>query len=102
MKPAFQKDEALLEDIEAARKDDSDTLYTWWLGQSGFLVMCGGKTVLFDPYLSDSLTRKYAETDNKVYHIEPISVRLSYFCPVRQISPQNLVVKDISDSPKEQ
>jgi L-ascorbate metabolism protein UlaG (beta-lactamase superfamily) len=63
MKPAFQKDEALLEDIEAARKDNSDTLYTWWLGQSGFLVMCGGKTVLFDPYLSDSLTRKYAETD---------------------------------------
>ncbi|MCB1122752.1 MAG: MBL fold metallo-hydrolase, partial [Verrucomicrobiae bacterium] len=30
---------------------------------SGFLVMCKGKTVLFDPYLSDSLTKKYAETD---------------------------------------
>jgi L-ascorbate metabolism protein UlaG (beta-lactamase superfamily) len=63
MKEAFQKDDALLEDIEKARKDTSDTLYTWWLGQSGFLVMCAGKTVLFDPYLSDSLTRKYAETD---------------------------------------
>ena len=63
MKSAFQKDGALLADIEAARKDESNTLYTWWLGQSGFLVMCAGNTVLFDPYLSDSLTRKYAETD---------------------------------------
>ena len=63
MKPAFQKNEVLLRDIETARNDDSDTLYTWWLGQSGFLVMCQGNTVLFDPYLSDSLTRKYATTD---------------------------------------
>lgn len=63
MKSAFQKDDALVANIEAARKDESDTLYTWWLGQSGFLVMSGGKSVLFDPYLSDSLTRKYAETD---------------------------------------
>ena len=63
MKAAFQKDDLLLEDIETARKDTTDTLYSWWLGQSGFLVMCAGKTVLFDPYLSDSLTRKYAETD---------------------------------------
>lgn len=63
MKPAFQKDEALLNDISQARKDESGTLHTWWLGQSGFLVMCQGKTVLFDPYLSDSLTRKYEHTD---------------------------------------
>ena len=63
MKPASQKDDALIADIELARKDDSDTLYAWWLGQSGFLVMHQGKTVLFDPYLSDSLTRKYAKTD---------------------------------------
>ena len=63
MKCAFQKDETLLSDIETVRKDNSDTLYTWWLGQSGFLAMSAGKTVLFDPYLSDSLTKKYAETD---------------------------------------
>ena len=63
MKEAFQKDDAFLQDIESARTDDTNALYTWWLGQSGFLVMCNGKTVLFDPYLSDSLTRKYAETD---------------------------------------
>ena len=63
MKEAFQKDEALLQDIEKARNDKSDTLHIWWLGQSGFLVMSTGKTVLFDPYLSDSLTNKYVTTD---------------------------------------
>jgi L-ascorbate metabolism protein UlaG (beta-lactamase superfamily) len=35
----------------------------WWLGQSGFLVAWEGRHLLLDPYLSDSLTRKYADTD---------------------------------------
>lgn len=35
----------------------------WWLGQSGFLLQYSGRYLLFDPYLSDSLTRKYAATD---------------------------------------
>lgn len=35
----------------------------WWLGQSGFLVVTPQASVLFDPYLSDSLTVKYASTD---------------------------------------
>ena len=34
----------------------------WWLGQSGFLLQWNGSCVLFDPYLSDSLTKKYAAT----------------------------------------
>lgn len=38
-------------------------LHLWWLAQSGFLVRCDGKTLLFDPYLSESLTAKYAATD---------------------------------------
>ena len=63
MKQAFLKDDALIREIEDSRSDPSDKLYVWWLGQSGFLVMSAGKTVLFDPYLSDSLTRKYATTD---------------------------------------
>lgn len=62
MIPAFQKDEALLADIAAASSDD-DTLHVWWLGQSGFLVQWAGERLLFDPYLSDSLTKKYAMTD---------------------------------------
>jgi len=57
-----QKDEALLADLEAAAAAP-DKLHVWWLGQSGFLVEHAGERVLFDPYLSDSLTRKYAETD---------------------------------------
>ena len=35
----------------------------WWLGQSGFLLQWQGIHVLLDPYLSDSLTRKYSQTD---------------------------------------
>ena len=57
-----QKDDALLADIAAAPVSD-DLLHFWWLGQSGFLVKTAGIAVLFDPYLSDSLTRKYAATD---------------------------------------
>ena len=61
MKPAFQKDDALLADIARARAEGRARL--WWLGQSGFLLHTRAGTVLFDPYLSDSLTRKYAATD---------------------------------------
>jgi len=61
MKSARQKDEVLLRDIAQARAEARARI--WWLGQSGFLVYLAGKTVLFDPYLSDSLTRKYANTD---------------------------------------
>ncbi|MCH8922697.1 MAG: MBL fold metallo-hydrolase [Planctomycetes bacterium] len=56
------KDDALLADIVAARSE-ADTLHVWWLGQSGFLLQYNGRHLLLDPYLSDSLTRKYAETD---------------------------------------
>jgi L-ascorbate metabolism protein UlaG (beta-lactamase superfamily) len=52
-------DDAFLADVRAA----PDGLHLWWLGQSGFLVAYGGRHLLLDPYLSDSLTRKYADTD---------------------------------------
>lgn len=61
MRSAYQKDDALLADIEQARADKRARL--WWLGQSGFLLFAGDKNVLFDPYLSDSLTKKYAGSD---------------------------------------
>ncbi|MGC4047108.1 MAG: MBL fold metallo-hydrolase [Armatimonas sp.] len=57
-----QKDEALLADIAVAEAD-TEALHVWWLGQSGFLASHNGVRVLFDPYLSDSLTVKYAQTD---------------------------------------
>jgi L-ascorbate metabolism protein UlaG (beta-lactamase superfamily) len=56
------KDAALLADIEAAARDDGH-FRLWWLGQSGFLVQWRGRHLLLDPYLSDSLTTKYANTD---------------------------------------
>jgi L-ascorbate metabolism protein UlaG (beta-lactamase superfamily) len=59
--PCLQKDDALLGDIRDA--DVSHGFAVWWLGQSGFLVKTRGGVILFDPYLSDSLTKKYAGTD---------------------------------------
>ncbi len=62
LEPAYLKDEAFLSDVavHGARGDD---LAVWWLGQSGFLLRSGGRSVLVDPYLSDSLTAKYAGTN---------------------------------------
>ncbi len=59
---ALQKDDALLADIHSTAADDP-RLHLWWLGQSGFLCQQGGARLLLDPYLSDSLTEKYAATD---------------------------------------
>lgn len=55
-------DEVWLADVAAAR-GEPDALHIWWMGQSGFLVQWAGRHLLLDPYLSDSLTRKYAGTD---------------------------------------
>lgn len=61
IQPVLMND-ALLADIAAARRE-ADRLHLWWLGQSGFLVQWQGRHLLIDPYLSDSLTKKYANTD---------------------------------------
>jgi L-ascorbate metabolism protein UlaG (beta-lactamase superfamily) len=58
----FLKDDAFLADVAAARSR-TDELHVWWLGQSAFLLQWRGRHVLMDPYLSDSLTEKYARTD---------------------------------------
>ena len=57
MRSPFLQDDAFLADVRAGERPR-----IWWLGQSGFLVRWHGKYVAFDPYLSDSLTRKYATT----------------------------------------
>jgi L-ascorbate metabolism protein UlaG (beta-lactamase superfamily) len=58
----LQVHDALLADIRASdRRDGSFRL--WWLGQSGFLLQWQGVHVLLDPYLSDSLTKKYSQSD---------------------------------------
>ena len=62
MKPAFLKDDAFLFDVRSAPVG-AGILHLWWLGQSGFLLQHQGRFLLMDPYLSDSLTRKYAASD---------------------------------------
>lgn len=49
--------------IEIEQTDPGDGLALWWLGQSGFLIKHRLGNLLLDPYLSDSLTEKYAHTD---------------------------------------
>jgi L-ascorbate metabolism protein UlaG (beta-lactamase superfamily) len=56
-----QQGAALLNDIKSF---DSPTHFkVWWLAQSGFLIKWQGNHLLFDPYLSDSLSVKYQYTD---------------------------------------
>jgi L-ascorbate metabolism protein UlaG (beta-lactamase superfamily) len=56
------KDQAFLDDVTQAQSD-LEHIHLWWLGQSGFLVQWQGAHLLLDPYLSDSLTTKYAASD---------------------------------------
>lgn len=63
MKKPIQKGTTLLNDIHTTWDGNDPNFYLWWLGQSGFLLQWRGQHVLFDPYLSDSLTKKYADTD---------------------------------------
>jgi len=60
----FQSCNQLLNDIKHAPADAS-RFHLWWLGQSGFLIKWGHQYCLTDPYLSDSLTIKYAQTDKQ-------------------------------------
>ncbi len=57
----FKCDDELLEEIQTT--DPGPGCALWWLGQSGFLFKHQAGHLLFDPYLSESLTRKYSSTD---------------------------------------
>lgn len=59
---AFKKNKELIEEMDSFISDKK-AFYLWWLGQSGFLLQWNGKRILIDPYLSDSLSKKYASTD---------------------------------------
>ena len=61
IKPVVQ-DDAFLADVKRAAASEF-VVHLWWLGQSGFLIKYGNRFLLIDPYLSDSLTKKYASTD---------------------------------------
>lgn len=59
LQPVLQ-DDTFMADVRSA---PADKLNLWWLGQSGYLVQWQRHHLLIDPYLSDSLTKKYANTD---------------------------------------
>jgi L-ascorbate metabolism protein UlaG (beta-lactamase superfamily) len=85
IKPVLQ-DDAFLDDVSRA-KNNSNQLHLWWLGQSGYLLQYQGHHLLIDPYLSDSLTEKYAGT-NKPH------VRMTE----RVIAPERLDFMDVVTS----
>jgi L-ascorbate metabolism protein UlaG (beta-lactamase superfamily) len=59
--PAIKTDELLVAEMDSFL-GDKNGFNLWWLGQSGYLLQWHGKRILLDPYLSDSLTKKYATT----------------------------------------
>ena len=72
--PAIKKDEQLIAEVDSFLKEESH-FHLWWLGQSGFLLQWKGKRVLIDPYLSDSLTKKYLATDKPHTRMSELVVR---------------------------
>lgn len=84
-RPAFADDD-FLKDVFRARMERGQ-LSLWWVGQSGFLVQWQGRHLLFDPYLSDALTLKYAATDKP-------HVRMT----ARVVAPERLDFLDVVTS----
>ena len=74
MLAAYKKDAELISEMDALLPDENG-FHLWWLGQSGYLLQWKGKRVLIDPYLSDSLTKKYAATDKPHTRISELVVQ---------------------------
>jgi L-ascorbate metabolism protein UlaG (beta-lactamase superfamily) len=70
---AYKKDKELLDEIDSFQNNEGFSL--WWLGQSGYLLQWKGKRILIDPYLSDSLTKKYLATDKPHTRISELVVK---------------------------
>ena len=70
---AIKKDEELVAEMDSLLMDDTH-YHLWWLGQSGYLLQWKGKRVLIDPYLSDSLTKKYAATDKPHIRMSELAI----------------------------
>jgi len=71
--PAIKKNEVLVAEIDSLINEPGFNL--WWLGQSGFLLQWNGKRVLIDPYLSESLTKKYLNTDKPHTRISELVIK---------------------------
>ena len=62
-----------IKDLQALPLGD-DEMAIWWLGQAGFAVRACSNTLLIDPYLSDSLARKYAGSKFPHVRLVPVPV----------------------------
>lgn len=71
---AIKRNEALVAEMDRLLTDTKQA-HLWWLGQSGFLLQWKGKRVLLDPYLSDSLTKKYADTEKPHTRMSELVIR---------------------------
>jgi L-ascorbate metabolism protein UlaG (beta-lactamase superfamily) len=58
----LQRDSVFLADVTTTMARRTG-VSLWWLGQSGYLICHDGVCIAVDPYLSDSLTAKYANTN---------------------------------------
>lgn len=74
-----QSHEILLADIHASNERNGG-FRLWWLGQSGFLLQWDETHVLLDPYLSDSLTKKYSQTDKPHVRMTELVVDPAQLC----------------------
>ena len=54
----------------------------YWLGQAGFVIESSGSTLLIDPYLSDSLARKYRGTRYAHERMMPAPIAVEDFARV--------------------
>lgn len=67
-----QKNDDFVRDFHDADKV-SGAIHVWWLGLSTILIKWDGLGLLIDPYLSDSISRERAGTDNPATRIsEPV------------------------------
>ena len=73
LKKPYLQDERLIEEIKSLR-GESTGFRAWWLGQSGFLIQYNGERILLDPYLSDSLSKKYEGTDKPHVRISELVI----------------------------
>ena len=71
---AIKKNEELISEMDSLLNDEK-SFHLWWLGQSGYLLQWKGKRILLDPYLTDSLTKKYLTTDKPHTRISELVVK---------------------------
>ncbi len=63
-----QKDEEFISDFRDADRV-TGAIHIWWLGHCGFLVKWDKFAILIDPYLSDSMSRKFEGTAHAISRI---------------------------------